>query len=166
MTPGNCSKIKKKENFLDFRRRRSTSNTNLSISLPLLERRISVLFEIGVSQPQYLYYVMQASYYQNTRDLSLNYLIFEGYTLKWTISPWFNVRPFWFQYNFMSVPLPPRLSAPNSTFGQLSLRDQKPEDYSQLSFQLSQLSFRDQKPDDYSQTKAGTGCLDESSMLC
>ena len=66
----------------------------------------------------------------------------------------------------MSVPLPPRLSAPNSTFGQLSLRDQKPEDYSQLSFQLSQLSFRDQKPDDYSQTKAGTGCLDESSMLC
>ena len=43
----------------------------------------------------------------------------------------------------MSVPLPPRLSAPNSTFGQLSLRDQKPEDYSQ--------------------TNAGTGCLDESA---
>ena len=45
----------------------------------------------------------------------------------------------------MSAPLPPRLSAPNSTFGQLS--------------------FRDQKPEDYSQTKAGTGCLDESAGL-
>ena len=36
MTPGNRPKIKKKENFLDFCRRRSTSNTNLSIFLPFL----------------------------------------------------------------------------------------------------------------------------------
>ena len=138
MTPSNRQNIKKKRKL--FRFLPSAVNVKykpFDIS-PLAGERISVLFEIGVSRPQYLYYVMRASYYQNTRDLSLNYLIFEGYTLKWTISPWFNVRPFWFQYNFMSAPLPPRLSAPNSTFGQLSFRDQKPEDYSQL----SQLSWR------------------------
>ena len=46
------------------------------------------LFEIGVGQTQYLYYVMHTSYYQNSpRDLELNYLIFELCTLKWTINP-------------------------------------------------------------------------------
>ena len=67
------------------------------------------LFEIGVGQTQYLYYVMHTSYYQNSpRDLELNYLIFELCTLKWTINPSANMRAFWFQYNFMSIPLPPR----------------------------------------------------------
>ena len=126
MTPGNRQNIKKKRKL--FRFLPSAVNVKykpFDISPLLAGERISVLFEIGASRPQYLYYVMRASYYQNTRGLSLNYLIFEGYTLKWTISPWFNVRPFWFQYNFMSVSLPPCLSAPNSTFGQLSFQRSK-----------------------------------------
>ena len=66
------------------------------------------LSQIGVSQTQYLYYVMRVSYYQNSRVLDLNYLIFEVYTLKWTINSSANMRAFWFQYNFMSIPFPPR----------------------------------------------------------
>ena len=79
------------------------------------------LSQIGVSQTQYLYYVMRVSYYQNSRVLDLNYLIFEVYTLKWTINSSANMRAFWFQYNFMSIPFPPpSCRHHNCTFGQLS----------------------------------------------
>ena len=83
MTPGNRQNIKKKRKL--FRFLPSAVNVKykpFDISPLLAGERISVLFEIGVSRPQYLYYVMRVSYYQNTRGLSLNYLIFEGYTLK------------------------------------------------------------------------------------
>ena len=82
MTPGNRQNIKKKRKLFGF----LPSAVNVKYKPfdipPLLAGELSVSFEIGVSRPQYLYYVMRASYYQNTRDLSLNYLIFEGYTLK------------------------------------------------------------------------------------
>ena len=64
MTPGKRQNIKEKIKL--FRFLPSAVNVKykpFDISPLLAGERISVLFEIGASRPQYLYYVMRASYF-------------------------------------------------------------------------------------------------------